>query len=99
MNYSNIKKLSIIILIGSVILLAGCSEGDTKSGFGGSLNEALDTSGGVSTNEAIVLPETDVPAHCAKLGYTFVPRKIPCSDISYARCDCWNPADPAQSPK
>ena len=74
------KSIMIGLLIAATLVLAACSEGDTRSGYG-------DNAGLLGYTGL----ELDVPAHCAKLGYTYVKKLIGCSQQSYIECKCYDP--------
>ena len=91
------KSIMIGLLIAATLVLAACSEGDTRSGYGDNAGLlGYDTGAGIAEIPGL---EPDVPAHCAKLGYTYVKKLIGCSRQSYIDCKCYDPSNPAQTPK
>ena len=80
------KSIMIGLLVAATLVLAACSEGDTRSGYGDNAGLlGYDTGAGIAEIPGL---EPDVPAHCAKLGYKYVKKLIGCSQDSYRRCVC-----------
>ena len=73
------------------------ADGSAISGVnssGGGFDDGASIDGGAGIES---LPETDVPAHCAALNYSYVKKLIGCSQSSYRDCKCWDPTNPDQN--
>ena len=88
------KSILAGLLIAATLVLAACSEGDTRSGYGDNASSQLP-----DFISAIEPTTGDVLKHCADLGYSYVKKLIGCSQQSYLECKCYSPVDPAQNPK
>jgi len=85
------KSILAGLLIAATLVLAACSEGDTRSGYGDNASSQL------SDFISAIEPTTgDVPKHCADLGYSYVKKLIGCSQQSFLDCKCVDVTNPLQ---